>query len=45
MGVPTAIAKARNAIFQVVQDGARDVVLPHAKISLPLLWIEPVFTD
>lgn len=45
VGAPTAIAKARNAIFQVAQDGAQNVILPHTKISVPLLPIESVFTD
>lgn len=37
MGVSTATAKAGDAIFQVVQDEAQNVILPHIQISLPLL--------
>lgn len=40
MGVSTAIAKAGNAIFQVAQDGAQNVILPHVKISLLFLLIK-----
>lgn len=34
MGVSTAISKAGNAIFQVVQDGAQNAILLHTKSSV-----------
>lgn len=39
MGVSTAIAKAGNAIFQVVQDGAQNAILPHTKSSVIIDYI------
>lgn len=39
VGVSTAIAKAGNAIFQVVQNGAQNAILPHTKSSVIIDYI------
>lgn len=40
VGISTAFAKTGNAIFQVAQDGAQSVTLPHTKVSLPSLLVD-----